>query len=288
MSGPEPVTESISPPKTEAKPTPAPAPKPEMRLAPIPTPAANAAKPAAPPPQASATKPVFKPMPVEDSSEGWPEVKAETSSSGGFGVEEASASKSIPEPGESEASISQIRIKQGETTSRSEFNPDFAEQVLDFGAESSDAGKSRSDSAVTHPVAAGCVKMFGAGLIDLSLYFVIATAFGLAGLWAGAISLTEAAPSEIAGFVVPVAIAVLLVVWFYQVFFLSVLGQTPGGMIIGIEVLDKSDKRPSISRAGIRGLVYLLCLLPAGLGFIPTLLGASIPDKAADTKLVHW
>ena len=307
---PKPVSEPIAGPKTEAKPVPPPAPKPEIKPQPAPPPPPSAPKPEAPPPpQAEEARPVFNAVPVEVRGwpkdpeaapvkeaqkptpvdvKGWPEEKAESSSSGGFAVEDASGSGSVPAGKASEESISQITVKPGDTTSKSEFNPNFAEQVLDFGAESSGSGRSKSDSAVTRPVAAGIVRAAGAGLIDLAIYFVIAAAFGLAGIWASAISLGGASGSDLAGFIVPVAIVVLLVVWFYQVFFLSVLGQTPGQMFADIEVLDRFNKRPGISKAAVRALIYILCLLPIGLGFIPTLLGASIPDKAAGTKLAYW
>lgn len=325
-----------APPKVEVKPAPvaAPASKPEVKPAPAPQASAPIPEPkpfvppptgkpeeqpAVPPPTgpanpipvaikgwpkeppAAETRPLFKPIPVEDSGESWPEVKAEPGSSGGFSVGEASASR--PAAGEgSEASVSQITVKPAESSSASEFNPNFSDQDNRFKQMLSDLDTevkrrrsqqpgpetSPSDSAVTRPAAAGFLKLILAGTIDLLIYFGIAVSFGLAGKWAGAVSLSGAAPKEIAGFVFPVAVAVLLVVWFYQVFFLSVLGQTPGGMVAGIEVLDKSDHRPGISKAGVRSLVYLLCLVPAGLGFIPTLLGASIPDKFSDTRLVHW
>jgi uncharacterized RDD family membrane protein YckC len=240
-------------------------------------------------PQDASDSETAKPTPVAVKS--WPDEKSESSAPTGFGEEDASASRPAPadeSSAVSEPSVSQITVKPGETSSRSEFNPNFSEQVLDFGSDSSESGKSRSDSAVTRPVAAGIVKVSGAGLIDLVIYGVIAAAFGLAGKWASAVNLAGAAPSEIAGFLVPLALVVLLVVWFYQVFFLSVLGQTPGQMIVDIEVLDQHNKRPSVSKAGIRAAVYILCLLPAGLGFLPTLLSASIPDKAAGTKLAYW
>ena len=187
-------------------------------------------------------------------------------------------------PAGAEDSTSRIKIQKGADASQSDFNPDFAEPVLDFGTDS-DSRPSDSDSAVSHPFEAGSGKIILAGVVDLVIYLVIADVTAMAGSWASGQGAGLGATGAAS---VPVAIAILFVIWFYQVFFLSVLGQTPGQMMAGIEVLDKSGRRPSVPQASVRASVHLLCLIPFGLGFIPTLLGSSLPDKFAQTKIVKW
>jgi uncharacterized RDD family membrane protein YckC len=186
----------------------------------------------------------------------------------------------------SEDSMSRIKIKSGSDPSHpSEFNPDFAQPVFpDFSSSGSEAGKSESVSEVSRPLAASTSSVLLSGVLDLVLYLVIAGLFSLAGMWAAKISLS----TPTLDFIVPLLIVLLLVVWFYQVFFLAVLGQTPGQMLTGIQLLDKTGNRISLARASLRAVVYILCLLPLGLGFIPSLFGSSLPDKAGQTKPVRW
>ena len=201
--------------------------------------------------------------------------------------EPAAASASREEPGaRSEDSMSRIKIKSTtETSHPSEFNPDFAEPVFpDFSASGSDASKSKSVSEVSRPLAAKGSSITLAGVIDLAVYGAIAAIFSLAGLWASATGISRPG----ADFIIPLAIVLLVVVWFYQVFFISVLGQTLGQMLAGIQVLDKAGNRIPLGRASLRAFVYILCLLPLGLGFIPSLLGSSLPDMAGQTKPVRW
>ena len=255
------------------KPAPKPAPKTVSR--PTPPPRQERLVPPPPPEPEEISVSKLKPEPLDESSG----LKAEADP-----VTEPSKIKLQEEPAGAEDSISRIKIQKGADASQSDFNANFAEPVLDFGT-GSDSQQSESDSAVSRPFEAGSGKIILAGVVDLAVYFVIAGVTVMAGSWASGqgagLGVTSAAS-------VPVGIAILFVLWFYQVFFLSVLGQTPGQMAAGIEVLDKSGRRPSVPQASVRASVHLLCLIPFGLGFVPTLLGSSLPDKFAQTKIVKW
>jgi len=204
-------------------------------------------------------------------------------------AEEASEVRMEAGPERAEDSMSQIRIQSGETSHPSDFKPNFDQPLFpDLEAEAAAEARSDSDSAVSRPLNAGILTVALAGFIDLAVYFVMAAAFSLAGSLASGAELNLANGPENFGPIVPVLIVLLVVIWFYQMFFLSVLGQTPGQIAAGIQALDKSGTRPSLAKAGIRAFVYLLCLIPAGIGFIPNLIGISIPDKIANTKIVRW
>jgi uncharacterized RDD family membrane protein YckC len=263
----------------DAKKKPAAPEPPPARMAPPPPPPARPARPAPPAP----------PEPKEPIDLGAGEALglAERQASASASVS-ASASASASRSGkaeEAEDSVSQIKIKSVDTSHPSEFNPNFNQPVFpDFGSGSSgEVEKSDSDSAISRPFEADKSKVIISGVADLVIYALIAAVFVAAGSLAGAVTFKAGA-----SFIFPLAIVILAVIWFYQVFFISVLGQTPGQMIARIEVLDKSGHRISIAKASVRALVYLVCLIPAGIGFIPSLLGSSIPDKAAGTKPVKW
>ncbi len=50
-----------------------------------------------------------------------------------------------------------------------------------------------------------------------------------------------------------------------------------------------SPRGPPGTSLLVMALVILaIGAIPAGIGFIPTLLGISIPDKIAGTKIVRW
>lgn len=242
-----------------------------------------------PPAPAGPVKPTTHrtPMPAREKK---PVSFMDDVSSGGVepsaGVEPAAPEVSAPE----DESMSQIKIKSRDVSHPSEFNPNFSQPVFpEFGAGSAAlerADKSESDSAVSRPFEAPIYKVILGGIADGVVYLLIIAAFLSAGALASGARLDL--PAVLNSFSAPILVAILVVVWFYQVFFISILGQTPGQMVAGIEVLDKSGHRISIPKASVRAMVYILCLLPCGLGFILSLLGNSLPDKAANTKPVRW
>lgn len=196
----------------------------------------------------------------------------------------------LKEEAGTEESLSQIGIVKEETSGPS-FKPDFDKPLFSqFGEESEEKQAiESSESAVSAPSVPGRTRFLLGGVIDLLVYLLIGFLFILAGEWASGSRFWVLRSSE--GFwsiIGLILLALLSVIWFYQVFFLSVLGQTLGGLVFRLEVLDFSGNRPRVLRAALRALVYLLCLVPLGLGFVPAILGNSLPDKIARTRLVRW
>jgi len=204
-------------------------------------------------------------------------------------AEEASQVKFKSGPAEAEESLSRIGIEKGEESEPS-FKPDFEEPLFpQFGADAGEQRSESSESAVSAPSVPGKSRVVFAGIIDLIFYGIIAGLFAFAGQWASGISVSRLSISErFWPFGILILAVVLVVIWFYQVFFISVLGQTPGGMMLKVEILDHSGNRPRILKAGLRALIYILCLIPFGLGFLPTITGNSFPDRIARTKTVRW
>jgi len=205
-------------------------------------------------------------------------------------AEEASEIKFKEGFEQAEASLSQIGLSKEEPSGPS-FKPDFEKPLFpQFGAESGDKSTyESSESAVSSPSYPGKARIIFAGLIDLIIYIVIYSLFFLASEWAGGVSVSDLKPSEmLLRFGVPVLATVLVAVWFYQLFFIAVLSQTLGGMAMKLEVLDQTGKKPRVLKASLRAFIYVLCLIPLGFGFIPTVLGKSLPDKLARTKSVRW
>ncbi len=200
--------------------------------------------------------------------------------------EEASRVEIEKEPSIEEASLSRIEI---EPSTESDFQPEFGKPIFpDFTQEEGEASTT-SESAVSAPeVVSRSPKIIG-GMIDFGLYLVFYLILVGAGRWALGLDFAQLGFKELLlEFFLPLYGFLLLLVWFYQFFFISVLGQSISGMLLGVEVLDKSGSRPSPLRAGLRALVYVLCLAPAGLGFIPELVGKSLPDLLAGTRTVRW
>ncbi len=191
---------------------------------------------------------------------------------------------------ESEESLSRIGIEKEEGNGAS-FKPDFEEpRFPQFGADSAESSAAESsESAVASPAIPGKSRIVFAGMFDLLIYMGIAALFGLAGQWASGIPFSSLSLSEqVWPFGILILAALSAVVWFYQLFFIAVLGQTLGGMMMKVEILEPSGNRPRILKASLRALIYVLCLIPFGLGFLPTVLSNSLPDLVARTKAVRW
>jgi len=197
--------------------------------------------------------------------------------------------QSKQEPVSEEASLSQIEIK-AEASTGSDFKPGFEEPLFpEFGASVSKAEKSETESAVSSPFEPTWGRRAMAGLIDFIIYLIISLGFIFIGKWASGLDFSSLSNWEIFRlFLIPIGIMVVLVIWFYQVFFLAVLGQTPGGMVLGIEVVDQKSMKMSLGKAWLRAILYIICLLPLGMGFLPSLWGRSWLDKIVKTKLVSW
>ena len=90
---------------------------------------------------------------------------------------------------------------------------------------------------------------------------------------------------------VPFIAFLLLLAGGYFTLFVAANGQTIGKMAAGLKVIpaDASAPRVSLGHAVLRAAAYLVSALPAGLGFLPALIGAerrAIHDRLAATRVV--
>jgi uncharacterized RDD family membrane protein YckC len=90
---------------------------------------------------------------------------------------------------------------------------------------------------------------------------------------------------------VPFTAFLLLVAVGYLTLFTAAGGQTIGKMAAGIKVVstDVHHLRVPLGQSVVRAAAYLASALPAGLGFLPAVLGAdrrAIHDRLADTRVV--
>ena len=90
---------------------------------------------------------------------------------------------------------------------------------------------------------------------------------------------------------VPFAAFLLMIAGGYLTLFTAAGGQTIGKMAAGIRVVsvDADRARVPLGQSVLRAAAYLASALPAGLGFVPALLGAdkrALHDRVADTRVV--
>ena len=90
---------------------------------------------------------------------------------------------------------------------------------------------------------------------------------------------------------VPFAAFLVLIAGGYLTLFTAAGGQTIGKMAAGIKVVssDAGQLRVPLGHSVVRAAAYLVSAAPAGLGFLPALLGAdrrAIHDRLAETRVV--
>jgi uncharacterized RDD family membrane protein YckC len=90
---------------------------------------------------------------------------------------------------------------------------------------------------------------------------------------------------------VPFVAFLLMIAGGYLTLFTAAGGQTIGKMAAGIRVVstDAEQSRVPLGHAVVRAAAYLASALPAGLGFVPALLGGdrrALHDRIADTRVV--
>ena len=90
---------------------------------------------------------------------------------------------------------------------------------------------------------------------------------------------------------VPFVAFLLMIAGGYLTLFTAAGGQTIGKMAAGIKVVstDAGQLRVPLGHSVVRAAAYLVSAAPAGLGFLPALLGAdrrAIHDRLADTRVV--
>ena len=136
----------------------------------------------------------------------------------------------------------------------------------------------------TTPVArAGFGRRAIAWLLDLLIVdglYLVFFAIGRIGLRLGLHAAGTTAPSMdlIADLLTPYAILWVVLYVVYVGFFTRSGGQTPGKMLLGIRVVHRDGRDPTISQAWFRPLGYAVSGLPFGLGF---LLAVVPPRKVA-------
>lgn len=144
-----------------------------------------------------------------------------------------------------------------------------------------------SDDASTHALAAAIGPRLLAGLVDVLILgsiglVVLYLTLKVCGLeFAGAAAIPP----------LPFASFLLLVAGGYFTLFTAAGGQTIGKMAAGIRVVAMGGDaaRVPLGHSVLRATAYLVSALPAGLGFLPALLGAerrAIHDRLADTRVV--
>jgi uncharacterized RDD family membrane protein YckC len=90
---------------------------------------------------------------------------------------------------------------------------------------------------------------------------------------------------------IPFASFLVLIAGGYFTLFTAAGGQTIGKMASGIKVvsIDFAHRRVPLGHSVLRAVAYVISALPAGIGFLPALVGAdrrAIHDRLADTRVV--
>jgi uncharacterized RDD family membrane protein YckC len=129
----------------------------------------------------------------------------------------------------------------------------------------------------------------GAGAVDFAVWLCIGAV-----LFTGARALSGFAPLH--GSAQDWAVLVLLPVVFmssllaliYAGLFSSLSGRTPGMMIFGLKVADSTGARPPAHRAFIRAGLFIMGLLPLGIGLLPLAAGQeSFLDRCSGTTVTR-
>lgn len=139
-------------------------------------------------------------------------------------------------------------------------------------------------------IAASPVPRLLAGLLDLVILGLLASlvlyfTLKVCGFQLAELVLLPAVP--LAGFL-------LLLIGGYFILFTAAGGQTIGKMAAGIKVVPLDGEglwreRVPLGHSVLRAVGYLVSILPAGLGFLPALVGAdrrAVHDRLADTRVV--
>lgn len=132
---------------------------------------------------------------------------------------------------------------------------------------------------------APAIRRLAAGLIDLAILAAtdgLVVYFTLRLTALGARELTRLPPLPLVGFFI-------LLNGGYLVGFTAASGQTIGKMLAGIRVVSESGARVPLGHAVVRAAVWLLSVLPLGLGCLPALSasGRALHDRLADTRVVR-
>lgn len=119
----------------------------------------------------------------------------------------------------------------------------------------------------------------GLVLVVLGLLLVVSGARAAATSWQ---TFVQAAPLSL-------GVAWLLFAASYGVFFVGTCGQTLGKMVMRVRVIGTEKFRVGYRRAAVRGLLYALTAIPAGIGLIPAIRDRehrAVHDRFSQTRVV--
>ena len=145
-------------------------------------------------------------------------------------------------------------------------------------------GDPREAAPASRRLAAGLIDLILIGAIDSAVLYLT---LRLAGLDYAQFFILP---------IVPLGAFLLLLNGGYFVMFTAATGQTIGKMAAGIRVVGTSpddviNDRVSFGRATLRTAGYFASLLPAGLGFLPAVIGPrdhrALHDRLAETRVVR-
>jgi uncharacterized RDD family membrane protein YckC len=133
--------------------------------------------------------------------------------------------------------------------------------------------------------AAPAGRRIAAAVLDLALLAAVDAAVLYFTLRLCALTLDEVAVLPIIPFVAFLA----LLDGGYFVLFTAAIGQSIGKMTARIKVVDRDSGRVRLGQAILRTAAYLVSALPAGLGFLPAIVGRehrALHDRLAETRVV--
>ncbi len=181
------------------------------------------------------------------------------------------------------------------TPPRSSHRMSVDDPVLDLGIADTPQRSFSRGSPVPQPVvesdsvadAASVVPRILAGLIDSIILLTIGSIVLYLTLRICGLPLSRVAVIPL----VPFVSFLLLIAGGYFTLFTAAGGQTIGKMAAGIRVvsMDHEYARVPLGRSVLRAAAYAVSALPAGLGFLPAIVGAdkrAIHDRLADTRVV--
>lgn len=146
-------------------------------------------------------------------------------------------------------------------------------------------------TATSAPLSAGALGRWTAFLLD---QFVLGSLWFLLSSWIGVVYLTVSRwPGDLRSLAALAAVLGAFGLFLhatYWIVFLGGCGQTPGKIVLGLEVVSRSGSAVGYGRATCRWLGMLLAVLPLGLGFLGVLMTRDrrgLHDWLAGTRVVR-
>jgi uncharacterized RDD family membrane protein YckC len=152
-------------------------------------------------------------------------------------------------------------------------------------APSHDASRSSAADAVIDEGLAPLGTRIAAGLIDLA--FMLAVDAVVLYFTLRVLGLPFSAWRRLP--MTPLALFLGLLNGGYLTMFTAASGQTMGKMAFGVRVVTSDGTPVSFGSAAVRAVLWLLTIVPAGIGFIPAILAndrRALYDRFADTKVI--